>query len=71
MQDLRMTRIQKQLRSSTHMLEYAAAEAESLKSQDLAEDLHELLEVHRQVMSGISQRGQTYRRPHAFPTVRA
>lgn len=63
MQDLRMQRIHRQLGSSLTVLNAAAVEAEALRDQALAEDLHEHLHALKMIYAGISSRGQAYRRP--------
>lgn len=71
MQDRRMQRIQRQLGSVVVVLQAAANEAESLTSQNLAEDLHRQLAELREIQGRIGDRGQTYRRARSFQRTRA
>ena len=62
MQDRRLARISRQLGSVVVVLSAAANEAETLQSQDLADDLHEHLLALKQIYANIGSTGQTYKR---------
>lgn len=61
MQDIRLTRIERQIASSLTVLMAATTEAESLKDQRLADDLHKVIFETKRILHGIGPRGQSYK----------
>lgn len=61
MQDKTLTRVDKTLTSATVVIQAAAREAERLRDQTLADDIHEVLVALKRITGGIGTRGQSYR----------
>lgn len=61
MQDISLTRVDRQLSSAIVVVQAAAREAERFSDQTLADDIHKVVVALKRITGGIGERGQKYR----------